>query len=156
MKRKPTMKKMLPRREIQRRTMRRRMTVMEILSPLMIRRIQNPQMKRMAIPAMRMLPISLVLLTMEMQIQRIRIHQRILEILTNQTTQMALAALIQRIHRHVPTYLCFWCAYWPDGGYPSAHKLIVYAAEKDDASDTAATSDGADNAKKNRHSIYIR
>ena len=28
------------------------------------------------------------------------------------------------------------------------HKLIVYAAEKDDASDTAATSDGADNAKK--------
>ncbi len=29
MKRKPTMKKMLPRREIQRRTMRRRMTVME-------------------------------------------------------------------------------------------------------------------------------
>ena len=94
----------LPRREIQRRTMRRRMTVMEILRPLMIRRIQNPQMKRMAIPAMRMLPISLVLLTMEMQIQRIRIHQRILEILTNQTTQMALAALIQRIHRHVPTY----------------------------------------------------
>lgn len=90
--------------EIQRRTMRRRMTVMEILRPLMIRRIQNPQMKRMAIPAMRMLPISLVLLTMEMQIQRIRIHQRILEILTNQTTQMALAALIQRIHRHVPTY----------------------------------------------------
>ena len=98
----PQMKRMaipamrtLPRREIQRRTMRRRMTVMEI---------QNPQMKRMAIPAMRMLPISLVLLTMEMQIQRIRIHQRILEILTNQTTQMALAALIQRIHRHVPTY----------------------------------------------------
>ena len=85
-------------------TMRRRMTVMEILRPLMIRRIQHPQMKRMAIPAMRMLPISLVLLTMEMQIQRIRIHQRILEILTNQTTQMALAALIQRIHRHVPTY----------------------------------------------------
>ena len=72
---------------------------MEILRPLMIRRIQNPQMKRMAIPAMRMLPISLVLLTMEMQI-----HQRILKILTNQTTQMALAALIQRIHRHVPTY----------------------------------------------------
>ena len=107
----PQMKRMaipamrtLPRREIQRRTMRRRMTVMEILRPLMIRRIQNPQMKRMAIPAMRMLPISLVLLTMEMQIQRIRIHQRILEILTNQTTQMALAALIQRIHRHVPTY----------------------------------------------------
>ena len=28
------------------------------------------------------------------------------------------------------------------------HKLIVHAAEKDDASDTAATSDGADNAKK--------
>ena len=28
------------------------------------------------------------------------------------------------------------------------HKLIVYAAEKDDASDTASTSDGADNAKK--------
>ena len=28
------------------------------------------------------------------------------------------------------------------------HKLIVYAAEKDDASDTAATSDGTDNAKK--------
>lgn len=28
------------------------------------------------------------------------------------------------------------------------HKLIVYAAEKDDASDTAATSDVADNAKK--------
>lgn len=28
------------------------------------------------------------------------------------------------------------------------HKLIVYAAEKDDASDTAATSGGADNAKK--------
>ena len=108
----PQMKRMaipamqtLPRREIQRRTMRRRMTVMEILRPLMIRRIQNPQMKRMAIPAMRMLPISLVLLTMEMQIQRIRIHQRILKILTNQTTQMALAALlIQRIHRHVPTY----------------------------------------------------
>ena len=77
---------------------------MEILRPLMIRRIQHPQMKRMAIPAMRMLPISLVLLTMEMQIQRIRIHQRILEILTNQTTQMALAAPIQRIHRHMPTY----------------------------------------------------
>ena len=70
---------------------------MEILRPLMIRRIQNPQMKRMAIPAMRMLPISLVLLTMEMQIQRIRIHQRILEILTNQTTQMALAALTQQL-----------------------------------------------------------
>ena len=28
------------------------------------------------------------------------------------------------------------------------HKLIVHAAEKDDASDTASTSDGADNAKK--------
>ena len=28
------------------------------------------------------------------------------------------------------------------------HKFIVHAAEKDDASDTAATSDGADNAKK--------
>ena len=28
------------------------------------------------------------------------------------------------------------------------YKLIVYAAEKDDASDTASTSDGADNAKK--------
>ena len=70
---------------------------MEILRPLMIRRIQNPQMKRMAIPAMRMLPISLVLLTMEMQKQRIRIHQRILEILTNQTTQMALAALTQQL-----------------------------------------------------------
>ena len=34
----------------------------------------------------------------------------------------------------------------PDALLP--HKLIVHAAEKDDASDTAATSDGADNAKK--------
>ena len=44
------------RRRYREATMRRRMTVMEILRPLMIRRIQNPQMKRMAIPAMRTLP----------------------------------------------------------------------------------------------------
>lgn len=63
------MKQMLPslKLEIQRRTMRRRMTVMEILRPLMIRRIQHPQMKRMAIPAMRMLPISLAIPVMEAQ-----------------------------------------------------------------------------------------
>ena len=75
-----------------------------IITPVIVRPRKEGYYEIMAIPAMRMLPISLVLLTMEMQIQRIRIHQRILEILTNQTTQMALAALIQRIHRHVPTY----------------------------------------------------
>ena len=59
---------------------------MEILRPV-IRRMLHPQMKRMA---MRMLPISLVILVMEAQARKTLIHQRILEALTNPAIQVPL------------------------------------------------------------------